>query len=89
MIESETVGECMMSSGWLDLGMRKLLFRGATVNSDLCKRVKKWEITMNMIKDIINILLVFYVCKTIYSHKYSNILENKMVYVKILVKKVK
>lgn len=75
-----------MSSGWLDLGMRKLLFRGATVTLDICKRIKKWKITMNMIKDI-NILSVFYVYKIIRSHKYSNV-ENKMVYVKISVKKL-
>lgn len=52
IIETETV-DGYRSSGLLDLGMRKLLFRGAIIKSDLCKRVKKREITMNMIKDII------------------------------------
>lgn len=42
--------------------------------------------TLNMIKDITNTLLVLYVDK-IYSGKCSNILQNKMDCVKILVEK--
>lgn len=75
--------------GWLSLGMRKPLSSDGTVNSHLYQRMKKREIFLNMIKDIINILLVLYVDKTIYSGKYPNIFENKMVYLKFRGKHLK